>query len=302
MSKANDTKSLKTLRDCMRWGVSLFNQAELTYGHGMTSSFDEAVYLTLYAVQLPPDFPESWFDTRITDAEREQIVALLKQRAQSRRPAAQLTGEAWFAGLKFAVNEHVLVPRSPIAELIEEQFAPWVNPEHVECLLDLCTGSGCIGIASAVAFPWAQVDLVDISTEAILVADKNLNDYDLGERVGLIQSDLFNELEGRRYDVIVSNPPYVPNAVVDALPEEYQHEPRLGLAAGADGMEIVERILREVPNHLTNHGVLIVEVGLIAEEVAERWPAIPFTWIDFERGGEGVFMLTADDCKAINWS
>lgn len=302
MTNANDTKALATLRDCMRWGISLFESAGLSYGHGMASAADEAVYLTLHALHLPPDFAESWFDTRVTDSEREAIVRLLRLRVDSRKPAAQLTGEAWFAGLHFEVTDDVLVPRSPLAELIEAGFAPWVDSGGVFRALDLCTGSGCIGIATAYALPWARVDCVDLSPLAVAVAQRNVDAHGLQNSVRVMESDVFSACAGETYDLIVSNPPYVPNAVVDALPAEYQHEPRMGLAAGDDGMDIVERILKEAAHYLSEHGVLIVEVGLIDEDVAVRWPQIPFTWVEFERGGEGVFLLTAEQLRSVDWS
>lgn len=285
---------LKTIRDYIRWGISHFNQAELYYGHGTASALDEVVYLCLYALHLPHDFSEAYFDTALSAVEKQAVYKLLMRRIDERVPSSYLTGEAWFAGLPFFVNKNVLVPRSPIAELIENRFEPWVEAESVENILDLCCGSGCIGIASAYAFDWAYVDMVDISAAAIEVADENVQRHQLEERVSVIKSDLFQNVPKRHYDIIVSNPPYVDAEDMDALPDEYLHEPELGLAAGEDGLDLVVPMLQQARQFLTDQGVLVVEVGNSQHALQAAYPHVPFYWLEFERGGSGVFLLTAE--------
>lgn len=287
-------EGLITVQDFIRWGASRFNAAGLFFGHGTDNAIDEATNLVLFALHLPPDLPAMYRDCRLTEPERAAVAELLERRIVERKPAAYLTHRAWFAGLEFHVNEDVLVPRSPMAELVEAGFDPWVEPEQVRRVLDLCTGSGCIGIAAAVHLPDTQVDLADISEGALAVASLNVALHGLGERVRVIQSDLFAELHGERYDVIVSNPPYVSAAELAALPPEYHREPRLGLLGGETGLEVVLRILCEAPRHLEEGGILIVEVGSAALELEQRFPDLPFLWLEFERGGEGVFLINRD--------
>ncbi len=286
-----DIKNLKTVKDFIRWGASRFSEANLTFGHAMSSALDEAVYLVLNALHLPVDTPSNYWDGRLTPAEIETVQALLLRRINERKPAAYLTNEGWFAGLSFFVDERVLVPRSPIAELVETQFSPWVEAEATESILDLCTGSGCIGIACAYAFANASVDLADISQDAIDVARINIERHDAQQQVQAICSDLFNHLDKKKYDIIVSNPPYVDVEDMSALTDEFLHEPELGLSSGEDGLDLTLRILYQAADYLTANGILVVEVGNSQYALMQRFPDVPFYWFEFERGGDGVFLL-----------
>ncbi|WP_018143964.1 50S ribosomal protein L3 N(5)-glutamine methyltransferase [Thioalkalivibrio sp. AKL6] len=295
----DSTTGLRTLRDFIRFGASQFRGAGLTFGHGTDNAFDEAAWLVLHTLHLPLDLPESWWDSRLSEAERTRVVAVLRERIATRKPAAYLTREAWFAGLPFYVDERVLVPRSPLAELIAAGFEPWLDPDGVTRALDLCTGGGCIGIAMALALPQAQVDLADVSPDALAVARINIERHQMGEQVRALQSDVFDGLQaGDRYDLIVSNPPYVDAEDMAALPDEYRHEPALGLAAGGDGLDIVRRILDGAREHLTEDGALIVEVGNSQAAVEAAFPDLPMIWLEFEAGGHGVFLVYARDLPA----
>lgn len=284
---------LTSLRDYIRWGASQFNGAGLFFGHGTDNAWDESEQLVMHALHLHPPLDPQWLSARLTMVERQAVAALLRRRIDERIPAAYITGQAWFAGLPFVVDNRVLVPRSPIAELISRHFEPWLTREP-EYILDLCTGSGCIGIACAYAFPDAMVDLSDISPDALAVAEQNIEKHELAHRVHALESDLFSGLSASCYDLIVSNPPYVDEEDLAAMPAEYRAEPVLGLASGVDGLDFTRRLLREAKDHLTDEGLLIVEVGNSCVALEEAYPQLDFTWIEFTRGGHGVFMLTAE--------
>jgi ribosomal protein L3 glutamine methyltransferase len=287
---------LITVRDWLRWGVSRFSEAGLAYGHGTDNGYDEAVWLALHALHLPPDRLEPFLDARLTRTERKAVFDILQARIGRRVPAAYLTHEAWLGEFRFYVDERVIVPRSFFAELLTEGFAPWVDDaEAVGDALDLCTGSACLAILMAHAFPNARIDAVDVSRDALAVARRNVDDYGLQERVRLVESDVFAGLKGRRYDLIVSNPPYVTDAAMAALPAEYRHEPALALAAGADGLDVVRRILAEAPRHLKPGGLLAVEVGHNRALVEAAFPDLPFTWLDTASSEEKLFLIHGED-------
>jgi len=290
------TARLRTLRDYIRWAVSRFQAEQLFFGHGTDNAWDEARQLVLGALHLPWEISDAYLDCRLEDDEHAHLQALLKRRIEERVPTAYLLGEAWFCGLPFVVDERVLVPRSPIAELIDCHFSPWLPAEPAR-ILDLCTGSGCIGIACAYEFPEAEVVLGDLSFDALEVANLNIERHGLEERVYCVQGDGFAELPGQRFDLIVSNPPYVDAEDFADMPAEYQHEPAMGLACGADGLDLVRRMLAEAADHLTERGVLIVEVGNSQVHVEALYPEVDFTWLDFQRGGHGVFLLAAKQCR-----
>ncbi len=289
-----DSESLETILDYIRWGASRFTAEGLFFGHGTDNALDESAALVLHALNLSHDLPPAYLQSRVTTEEKKRILKLFQRRVEERFPAAYLTNKAIFAGLPFYVDENVLVPRSPIAELIENGFQPWIDPDRVVRVLDMCTGSGCIGIACAYSFPQAEIDLVDISPEAIRVAEKNISQHGLQDRVTAIQSDLFSSLDDKTYDIIVSNPPYVSRSEMQELPQEYRNEPALGLEAGDAGLDVVIPILQQASSYLQPDGIMVAEVGLSADALQERFPQVPFLWLEFERGGEGVFMLTAD--------
>jgi ribosomal protein L3 glutamine methyltransferase len=295
-------KELSSLRDFLRWTTSKFSEAGLFYGHGNEDAFNEAMQLILHSLYLPvTEFPELFIDCRLTTQEKQQIVELVKKRIEKRIPVPYLTKEAWFAQLPFFVDERVLIPRSPFAELIAEEFSPWlIEPDSVTNILDLCTGSACIAIACAYAFPDASVDAIDISSDAIDVANINIEKHNIGDRVTAIQSNLWQHCPDKHYDLIVSNPPYVGMAEMQTLPAEYKHEPELALKAEDNGLAIVEQILLKAAEFLSPDGILIVEVGNSDEAVIEKWPETPFTWLEFEQGGHGLFMLDATQCQQFS--
>lgn len=288
---------LHTIQDMLRWSVSRFNAAEVYYGHGTDNPWDEAVQLVLPTLYLPMDIPEEMRNARLTLSERHRIVERVIRRINERIPVAYLTNKAWFCGHEFYVDERVLVPRSPIGELIDNRFAGLISgsPQHI---LDMCTGSGCIAIACAYAFPEAEVDAVDISGEVLEVTEHNIQQHGLEQQVTPIRSDLFRELPALRYDLIVTNPPYVDEEDMSDLPDEFRHEPELGLAAGSDGLKLVRRILACAPDYLSDDGVLICEVGNSMVHLMAQYPDIPFVWLEFDNGGEGVFMLTRQQLLA----
>jgi ribosomal protein L3 glutamine methyltransferase len=289
---------LATIIDFIRWGASRFNEAGLTFGHSYDNALDEATHLVLHALHLPPDLSPAYGNARLTAEERATVFHLFKRRIEERRPAAYLTGEAWFAGLSFKVDERVLVPRSPIAELITAGFEPWLGGREVRHALDLCTGSGCIAIAMAVHHPSWRVDAVDVSEHALELARENARALHADARMRIIRSDLFAALGDARYQLIVSNPPYVPDADVDVLPTEYGHEPSLGLKGGADGLDLALRIMERTPEHLDDDGLLVVEVGDSESALAGLLPQVPFAWIEFKVGQMGVFALERPDLVA----
>ena len=292
---------MTTVGAAIHLGAEQFEAAGIYFGHGTDNAWDESLSLVLFALSLPWDVDASIQERQLTEQEQSVIASLFERRVNERVPAAYLTGEGWFAGLPFHVDERVLVPRSPIAELIESEFIPWLS-ESPQTILDLCTGSGCIGIACALYLPESTVTLSDISREALVVARQNIARYELEDRVVTLESDLFNGLQHQRFDLIVSNPPYVDAEDLADMPAEYHHEPEIGLASGLDGLDFTRRLLSEAPDYLTEQGVLIVEVGNSWVALEDAYPDVPFLWLEFERGGHGVFMLTAQqlrDCHTM---
>lgn len=285
---------LVSLGDWVRWAASRFNKAELFFGHGTENAWDEAVNLVLTVLHLPPDTPPSAFQAVVTPSERLQIAELIQQRIATRQPLAYLLKQAWFCGRPFYVDQRVLIPRSPMAEWLEKQFEPWIDPERVDNILDIGTGSGCIAIAAAWAFPGAEVDAVDISADALAVAAINVERYGLKDRVHLRQSDCFANLAPKQYDIILSNPPYVGAEEFAALPAEYAHEPVSALQSGEDGLDVVRKILANAKRFLAPGGILVIEVGNTDTVFAQAFPHLSYTWLELERGGQGVFLLTAE--------
>jgi len=291
---------LETSKDFVRWGASAFNRAGLHFEHGTANAVDEALNLVLHALDLDHDIPPWLLDGRLTEGEKLAVYTLLCRRVEERKPYAYITNRARFAGLDFYVDERVLVPRSPIGELIEAAFEPWIEADRVSRVLDLCTGSGCIAIACAYAFPDAAVDATDLSADALEVARINVDKLHVTDRVLLHKADVFEGLPPAPYDIIVSNPPYVDAEDMATLPDEHKHEPKLGLAAGQDGLDIVRRILRYAGGYLAEDGILVVEVGNSRWALEEAYPEAPFTWLEFERGQAEVFLLSAAQLAAMN--
>jgi ribosomal protein L3 glutamine methyltransferase len=292
----NDTHELHTLRDWLRFAVSAFNEAQLSFGHGSASAYDEAVYLILHTLHLPLDTLEPFLDARLSAHEKNMLHSVLVQRVQSRLPAAYLTHEAWLGEFRFYVDERVIVPRSFISELLRQRLTPWITePESINYVLDLCTGSGCLAIIAAHAFPYAEIDAVDISPDALAVAQRNIADYFLTDRVHAMASDLFANLTGRQYDLIISNPPYVDAESVAALPQEYRHEPTLALGSGLDGLDATRLILEHAARYLTPNGMLIVEIGHNRDALEAAYPDLPFVWLEVAAGDQFVFLLHRND-------
>lgn len=292
---------MHTLRDLLRLAVSRFNQAQLHFGHGSNDVFDEAAYLILHTLHLPIDRLEPFLDARLTSDEVLAVLEVLEKRIELRLPAAYITHEAWLGEYRFYVDERVLIPRSYIAELLREQVLEhWIAADQVDTALDLCTGSGCLAILLAEAYPMAKVDAGDISSDALDVAMLNVAEYRLEDRLELIQTDVFSKLSGRRYDVIVSNPPYVNDYSMNNLPPEFHHEPALGLAGGDDGLRLVRAIIQDAAEHLTDQGILVLEIGHNRPVLEEAFPQTPFTWLDTSGGDQFVCLLTRDDCLAAD--
>jgi ribosomal protein L3 glutamine methyltransferase len=296
MNHFDDTESLITVRDWLRFAVSRFNEAKLFFGHGSDNAFDEAAYLILHTLDLPLDRLDPFLDASLTHGESEQVQTVIERRVRERLPAAYLTHEAWLGEHRFYVDERVIVPRSFIAELLHEELAPWIeSPNEVTHVLDLCTGSGCLAILAALAFPNAKVDAVELSSDALEVADRNVADYGLHDRIELIESDLFSALQGRTYDIILSNPPYVNAESLAALPAEYRAEPALALGSGMDGLDATRSILAQAKEHLNPGGLLVVEIGHNRDALEAACPTLPFTWLDTASGDQFVLLLRRED-------
>lgn len=290
------SQNLHTVRDYLRFAVSRFYQAKLFFGHGSNDAYDEAVYLILHTLHLPIDTLAPFLEAHLTPAERAEVLSVIQRRVEQRIPAAYLTHEAFLGEYSFYVDERVIVPRSFIAELLRQQLSPWIaDPQAIASVLDLCTGSGCLAILASDAFPNARVDAVDLSPGALSVAARNVADYELSERITLIESDLFTKLAGRKYDLIISNPPYVDAESVAALPQEYLHEPKLSLGSGHDGLDATRVILKHAAEHLADNGILIVEIGHNRDILEAAYPKLPFTWLDVTAGDQFVFMLHRND-------
>lgn len=292
-------ENLETILDVYRFSLSLSSKKSIYFGHGTDNAGDDFLSLILGVLELPFDWPRQYWIAKLTSFEKDLLCEKLFLRCEKLVPVPYLTNKSYFCELPFYVDERVLIPRSPIAELIENQFSPWVDPDNVHHMLDLCTGSGCIAAALAVAFPEAQVDAIDIDKDALDVAKYNISELGLEGHVRLLHSDGMNVLQDEQYDIIVSNPPYVGHVEMQTLPNEYSHEPQHALEADDNGLALVHRILQDAKKHLSPDGILVVEVGNSDEALMEAYPNVPFVWLEFTRGGHGVFLLTADDLRNI---
>lgn len=292
---------INTVADFLDWCSAYFEQEDLYYGHGTDNPWDEAVLLILYVLKIEVDNDITLLERELSSVQKNELFALAQRRVNERIPAPYLTNEAWFAGERYYVNQDVIIPRSPFAELIAEGFQPWLGSKQPKQILDLCTGSGCIAIFAAKEFPYAHVDAIDISPAALQVAEKNIALHECKGLVHPIQSDLFAAVKGKVYDIIISNPPYVATYEMQELPKEFLHEPDIALHSGEDGLDITRRILREAKDYLTDDGLLIVEVGNSWHALEESFPHVPFTWLEFRSGGDGVFLLTAQELKDANF-
>ena len=291
-------EQLSTIRDWLRYSVSRFEEAGIFYGHGTANAYDEAAWLIMACLHLPHDTLENFLDTQLVDSEKKHLLHLVERRISERIPTAYLVREAWLKGYKFYVDERVIVPRSFIAELLEDSLSPWIEfAEMVESAADICTGSGCLGVLLADAFPDASIDVIDISPDALAVANINIANYGLQERITAIQSDMFAALQGKSYDLIISNPPYVDAPSMALLPQEYRNEPQLALGSGNDGLDHTHTLLREAKNHLNDGGLLIVEIGHNRDALLAAYPDVPFTWLEVESGNEFVFLLSKEQLQ-----
>lgn len=294
------TEELFTLRDWLRFTVSRFEESGIFFGHGTDNAYDEAVWLIMSALHLPHDTLNNFLDASITESERKHLAHLIERRITERTPTAYLLREAWLKGYKFYVDERVIVPRSFIAELLEDGLSPWIEfHEMVESAADICTGSGCLGVLLADAFPNAEIDVVDISPDAIAVCNINIANYGLEDRVHAVESDMFGALSGKTYDLIISNPPYVDAPSMAALPQEYRNEPQLALGSGTGGLDHTHTLLREAPKHLNDGGLLVVEIGHNRDALLEAYPELPFTWLEVEAGNQFVFLLTKEQLEGL---
>ena len=290
--------SFSTVRDLLRYAVTRFNTEQLFFGHGSSNALDEAAYLILHTLKLPLDQLDPFLDARLLPEEIASVMRVIERRSKDRVPAAYITNEAWLGAYRFYVDERVIVPRSFIAELIPQHFSPWIqDPEAIVNALDLCTGSGCLPILLADAFPNAQIDAVDISADALAVARKNVDDYQLQERINLVESDLYTRLPLRKYDLIISNPPYVNSGSMSKLPQEYLREPQLALAGGEDGMDLVRKIVAGAAERLTPEGVLVVEIGNERAFAEAAFPELELTWLTTSAGDDMVFLVTAEQLQ-----
>jgi ribosomal protein L3 glutamine methyltransferase len=295
MTTSHITEALLTIRDWLRYSVSRLEENGVFFGHGTDNAYDESVWLVMSALHLPLDTLDNFLDARITKDEAKHLAHLIERRVTERVPTAYLLREAWLKGFKFYVDERVIVPRSFIAELLEDGLAPWIEyPEMVESAADICTGSGCLGVLLAHAFPNATVDVVDISPDAIAVANINIKNYGLEEQITAVQSDMFSGLKGKKYDLIISNPPYVDAPAMSALPQEYRNEPQIALGSGDAGLDHTHILLKEAKKYLNDDGILVVEIGHNRDALLDAYPELPFTWLDVESGNEFVFLLTKE--------
>ena len=290
------TQKLRSINDYLHFAVSKFDQAELFFGHGSSNAYDEAAYLILHTLNLPLDQLQPFLNKHPNKDEQDQLLKIIQQRIEKRIPAAYLTHQAWLGDFNFYVDERVIIPRSFIAELLFEQLSPWISdPDNISNVLDMCTGSGCLAILAAHAFQNAYIDAADLSADALAVAERNIADYELQSRINLIESDLFTKLNGKQYDLIISNPPYVDAKSVSALPQEYLHEPKLALGSGNDGLDATRVILKQASQYLTENGILIVEIGHNRDVLEAAYPKLPFIWLDVSSGDQFVFMLHKND-------
>lgn len=291
-------RDLQSIQDFIRWTYSRFRKSDIFYGHGTDNAWDEAVQLVLGALSLPLDFPVEHLTSRLTNDEKKRILKFVDRRIKDREPLPYILGEAWFMGLPFKVTKDTLIPRSPIMALLENEFQPWLQqyPLHI---LDMCTGSGCLGIAAALTFEDAQVDITDISDAALAVANDNIQMHEVQDRVHAIHSDQFSHLAGKQYDLIICNPPYVDAQDYETAPAEFHNEPELALTSGADGLDFTHRFLAKAADYLHDHGIVVYEVGNSEIALQEAYPDTPFMWVELENGGNGVFVLTKDELQNL---